>query len=321
MPRGKEQIRQKVKSANKNKCRKSNSVAQGVKPQRKKTIQDELKKINEFKKILTKNSRIYAKKYGEEILKRIISINDSNNVSLYNSIKKTKKVDHNMINKKNSIMNSAFKTLINCSQKNINVNIINSFKIINEKEKDKRRNSYDKENLNNYLKRFEFIKEKDKYNDKDNTITNKRTTIDKTENNIKNTIVRYHSFTKSKKNSKVKTSYQSKIEQKVNYSIKSFKPDSIKKFHNISFNFIPIMNIRNSDKKEETNKIVFYSILLNNLYNKYINENSLFYKTKDELEEEKKRFLYQLYYCLGLTKIYILNFKENKIPNLVSESI
>jgi serine/threonine protein kinase len=37
------------------------------------------------------------------------------------------------------------------------------------------------------------------------------------------------------------------------------------------------------------------------------------------LEEEKKRFLYQLYYCLGLTKIFILNFKENKIPNLANE--
>lgn len=309
-----------LKSANKNKCRKSNSVAQGTKPQRKKTIQDELKKINEFKKILTKNSKIYAKKYGEEILKRIISINDSNNVSLYNSIKKTKKVDQNMINKKTTIINSAFKKLINCSQKNINVNIVNSFKIINEK--DKRRNSYDKENLSNYLKRFEFTKEKgkNKDNDKDNTITNKRTTIDKTENNIKSSIVRYHSFTKSKKNSKDKSSFQNKKVPKINYSLKSFKPDSIKQFHNISFNFIPIMNIRNSDKKEETNKIVFYSILLNDLYNKYISQNSIF-KTSDELEEEKKRFLYQLYYCLGLTKIFILNFKENKIPSLASESI
>lgn len=67
-----------------------------------------------------------------------------------------------MINKKTTIISSAFKNLIHCSQKNINVNIINSFKIINEK--DKRRNSYDKENLNNYLKRFEFIKEKIKTN-------------------------------------------------------------------------------------------------------------------------------------------------------------
>jgi hypothetical protein len=166
--------------------------------------------INEFKKILTKNSKIYAKKYGEEILKRIISINDSNNASLYNNIKKTKKIDKEMINKKTTIMSSAFKKLIHCSQKNINVNIINSFKIINEK--DKRRNSYDKENLNNYLKRFEFIKEKDKdkFIDKENTITNKRTTIDKTEKNLKNTLVRYHSYTKRKKYSKDKTSLQKK---------------------------------------------------------------------------------------------------------------
>ena len=309
-----------LKSAYKNKCRKSNSVAQGVKPQRKKTIQDELKKINEFKKILTKNSKIYARKYGEEILKRIITINDSNNVSLYNSIKKTKKVDQKMINKKTTIISSAFKNLIHCSQKNINVNIINSFKIINEK--DKRRNSYDKENLNNYLKRFEFIKEKDKdkFIDKENTITNKRTTIDKTEKNLKNTLVRYHSYTKRKKYSKDKTSLQNKIAQNVNNSVKSFNPNTIKEFHNISLNFIPITNIRNSDKKEETNKIVFYSILLNDLYNKYLSKNSI-YKTSDELEEEKKRFLYQLFYCLGLTKIFILNFKENKIQNLASEGI
>ena len=98
-----------LKSANKNKCRKYNSVEQGDSPQRKKTIQDELKKINEFKKILTKNSKIYARKYGEEILKRIISINDSNNVSIYNSMKKTKIVKQKMINKKSTIMNNAFK--------------------------------------------------------------------------------------------------------------------------------------------------------------------------------------------------------------------
>ena len=308
------------KSTYKNKCRKSNSVEQGGKPQRKKTIQNELKKINEFKKILTKNSKIYAKKYGEEILKRIISINDSNNVSLYNNIKKTKKIDQEMINKKNSNMSSAFKKFFHCSQKNINVNIINSFKIINEKEK--RRNSYDKENLNNYLKRFEFIKEKekDKYNDKENTITNKKTTIDRTENNIKNTLVRYNSYTKRKTNSKDKTSFQNKIAQNVIYSVKRFKPSSMKEYHNISLNFTPTMNIRNSDKKEDTNKIVFYNILLKSLYNKYLSQNSI-YKTNEELEEEKKRFLYQLYYCLGLTKIFILNFKENKIQNLANEGL
>ena len=76
-----------------------------------------------------------------------------------------------------------------------------------------------------------------------------------------------------------------------------------------------------SNKKEDTNKIVFYSILLHNLSNKYISQNMLYVKTKEEKEEEKKRFLYQLYYCLGLTKIYILNFKESKISKIISEGI
>ena len=77
---------------------------------------------------------------------------------------------------------------MNCSQKNINVNIINSFKIINEKYK--RRNSYDKEDLNNYLKKYEMSK--------DNTPTNKKTTIDRSEKIIKNSIIRYYSFNSGK---------------------------------------------------------------------------------------------------------------------------
>ena len=199
---------------------------------------------------------------------------------------------------------------MNCSQKNINVNIINSFKIINEKYK--RRNSYDKEDLNNYLKKYEMSK--------DNTPTNKKTTIDRSEKIIKNSIIRYYSFN-SGKNIKKKNETKYSLFDKSKFSKKSFRHDSIKLYRNISLTYIPIHINKNKNKKEETNKIVFYSILLHNLYNKFMSQNSLISKSIEEKEEEKKRFLYQLYYCLGLTKIYILNFKENKLPKLISENI
>jgi len=310
-----------LKSENKYKCRKSNSVKQGAKhlQERKKTLQDELKKINNFKKILTKNSKIYAKKYGEEILKKISSINDSNNENLFNSIQKTNKVKREFITKKNTLIDKPFKKLIHCSQKNINVNIINSFQIIKKHE---RRNSYVKDNSNNFLKRFELSKEKskDNYNEKENSIANMKTTFDKNESNLKNSLVRYYSFNKCHKNLKDKNSLQNKMIEKSSFATRSFKPNSIKEYHNISLNFTPNINNKNPNKKEETNKIVFYSILLNDLYNKYISKNPTYF-TKEELEEQKKRFLYQLYYCLGLSKIYILNFKENKFPKLNSEGI
>ena len=310
------------KSSNKYKCRKSNSVKQGTKKlqERKKTLQDEIKKINNFKKILTKNSKVYAKKYGEEILKKIVSLNDSNNVNLYNNIQKSNKLDNKIIAKKNTLMNSAFKKLMHCSQKNINVNIINSFQIV---KKDKRRNSYVKDNLNNFIKRFELSKEKikDNYNEKENSIINIKTNFNIIQSKLKNPIIRYYSFNNRKKDSKNKISFKKKIIDKGNYVERSFMPNSIQEDHNISLNFTPIMNNRNPNKKEETNKIVFYSILLNDLYEKYVRQNCTYFKTKEELEEEKKRFLYQLFYCLGLTKIYILNFKENKFPKLSSEGI
>ena len=214
-------------------------------------------------------------------------------------------------NNKNGVnYNKAFKKLMNCSQKNINVNIINSFKIINEKYK--RRNSYDKEDLNNYLKKYEMSK--------DNTPTNKKTTIDRSEKIIKNSIIRYYSFN-SGKNIKKKNETKYSLFDKSKFSKKSFRHDSIKLYRNISLTYIPIHINKNKNKKEETNKIVFYSILLHNLYNKFMSQNSLISKSIEEKEEEKKRFLYQLYYCLGLTKIYILNFKENKLPKLISENI
>ena len=287
-------------SKSKNKGEKLNSFVPPTQPQEgKKVLKEELKKINDFRKILTKNSKIYAKKYGEEILRNILSINSNNHKNnkefIYNNKNKIKLLGRKFFSNKNNIItNKAFNTLMNCSDKNINVNIINSFKIINEAIK--RNNSYEKEDLNNYLKKYELLQ--------DNTPTNNKTTIDKSEDV---SIIRYYSINKKRKSPKRKKN-KPKYKLDNTFSKKSYRFDSIKLHHNISFHFKP-----QQYKKEDTNKIVFYSILLHNLYNKYISQNRLYIKTKEEKEEEKKRFLYQLYYCLGLTKIYILNFKENKL--------
>ena len=302
---------------NKIKCRKVNSLVQRNKPleENKKTLKDELEKINNFRKILTKNSKIYARKYGEEILKRILSLNDKQSKAhlINNNINKTKMIGNKFINNKNNIsIKKIFKKIIK-KQKKINVNIINSFQIINEKDK-RRRNSYEKENLNNYLTKFELLKERD------NSSTNKNNTIDKKENNIKKKFIRNYSFNNIKEPEKKNYKSVLKNKEKIKYSKKNFKTTLFQEYHNISFNFIPSFINKNPNKKVETNKIVFYSILLNDLYNKYKSESSVYLKADEEKEEEKKGFLYQLYYCLGLAKIYILNFKENKLPNSFSES-
>ena len=147
-----------------------------------------------------------------------------------------------------------------------------------------------------------------------------KTTFDKNESNLNNSLVRYYSFNKYQKNLKDKNYLQNKMIDMASFATRSFKPNSIQEYHNISLNFIPNINNKNPNKKEEINKIVFYSILLNDLYNKYISKNPTYF-TNEELEEQKKTFLYQLYYCLGLSKIYILNFKESKFPKLNSEGI
>ena len=300
------------------KCHKSNSLVQRNKPleESKKTLQDELKKINEFRKILTKNSKIYARKYGDEI-KKILSIsnksnkikqNKNNKEFVYHKRKSKMNGRRFMSNKSGIISNKSLKKIItNCSEKNINFNIINSFKIVNEKYK--RRNSYEKENLNNYLKKYELIKDN----------TTKKTLIDKSENNLYS-VIRYYSFNDQKENIK-KNLIPKYIFEKIKCSKKSFRPESIQLYHNISLNYNPTFMNKNRNKKEDTNKIVFYSILLHNLYKKYLRQNSMIDKSLEEKEEEKKRFLYQLYYCLGLTKIYILNFKEKKFPNVFSDSL
>ena len=61
---------------------------------------------------------------------------------------KSQKLVDKIFKDKNDILpNTIMKKIMNVPQKNINVNIINSFKIVNEQYK--RKNSYENENLNN----------------------------------------------------------------------------------------------------------------------------------------------------------------------------
>ena len=301
-------------------CRKSNSLVQRNKKleERKKTLEEELKKINDFRKILTKNSKIYPRKYEDEILRKILSFNNKNakinqDFIFSNKNKKKNLKGRKFLSNKNDVKaNKVFSKFMDGPNKNSIVNIINSFKIINQKYK--RKNSFDKGDLNNYFKKYELINE-------DNTPTNQRTTtIDKSETMFKYSIIRHYSFNKKRNSPKKKIDFKNKI-KKTAFLKNSFRPETIKLSHNISINFKPKFIIKNNDKKEESNKIAFYSILLYNLCNKYISQSSIFCKTKEEIEEDKKRFLYQLYYCLGLTKIFILNFKENKFQRLFSENL
>ena len=230
------------KSKNKANCRKSNSLGQRNKPlkESKKALQEELKKINKFRKILTKNSKIYAKKYGKELLNNLLSLNIKSNRSnkdyiynnkdfIYNNKNKTKIAGRRFFSSKNNVISKIMlKTLMERSPKNININtnIITSFKVINENVK--RTNSYEKEILNNYLKKYKFFI--------DANMTNKKPNIDKTQNN--QTIIRYYSFSKKRK------SPRKKVKSKfiINYnkiSRKTFEPETIQLYHNISLNFSP----------------------------------------------------------------------------------
>ena len=162
----------KRKRKEKNKCRKSNSLGQRIKPlkESKKALQDELKKIDKFRKILTKNSKIYAKKYGKELLKKILSLNIKSNRTnkdylfnnkdfIYNNKNKSKIVGRRFLSSKNNnvISKNMFKTLMERPPQNININtnIITSIKVINENIK--RTHSYEKEMLNKYLKKYKFF--------------------------------------------------------------------------------------------------------------------------------------------------------------------
>ena len=185
--------------------------------ERKKTLKGELKKINEFRKILTRNSKEYARKYGDEILKKIISLNTRSNKDtrqhfhhdfIYNNTHKIKIKGRKFLSNKNNLfINKAFKKLMNYSNKNINFNIINSFKIINEKEIT-RKNSYEKKDeLNNYLKKYELIKD---------NITNKNISLEKSEKILNYN--RYYSYGEKKTNQLKKKKKPNKVSEQIQFN-------------------------------------------------------------------------------------------------------
>ena len=267
----------------------------------------EIEKINKFKKILTKNSKIYSKKYGEEILQRILTT--ENIVKKQNQINHN--IDNNIINNNKNNDNNEKNELIDktnnnniimietkpenknsknntgkknkkakkrYSLNNINFNIINSFKICNN-DRIKRRNS-------------DLILKKRR-----NKILNKK--INKINSNILHHSLTNLNFTFF--DSKLKEKSRFNLLQKINYKSisKSYQIEQ-----NISFNIIIDSMNKNKNKINSDIKIGFYTLLVNALSQKKFEKFYNFGK-KEEIEEEKKRFLYQLFYCLELSKIYL----------------
>ena len=100
---------------------------------------------------------------------------------------------------------------------------------------------------------------------------------------------------------------------KKNTSIKNIKYDfdNFKISKNITVNYKK--NKIENNKVNDEIKIGFYSIMVKNLLKKYFQNNNNNFLEQEEFEEEKRKFLYQLFYCLELAKIYIFNFKQNKL--------
>ena len=252
-----------------------------------KIIKDELKKITNFKKVLTRNSKFFSQKSGKDIIGKA---NGDKNKRSSNKLVIKKKVvkkksrfsnnvpNNNNINNKNSNKNN---NMNKYSQKNINVNIINSFRIIN-KEKMQRRNSC--------TKLF--------YKPKSMTKFSHRSC-----NNLNFSILENSLSKKNEKNKKINTITSKSV---MKYNFESFKISK-----NISVNY---KNINNANKEKikyvEEKKVVFYSILVKNLLFNYFKNNIV---DQEKFESEKRQFLYQLFYCLELSKIYIFNFKQNQL--------
>ena len=186
-----------------------------------------------------------------------------------------------MITKKNSNKNNTKKF----SQKNINVNIVNSFKIINN-ESTKRRNScsmplYKSKSLPKYI------------------------TSHHSSNNINISIF----------DDSLQKTLERNTKQNINTIRNNIKHnlDSFKISKNISMNYRRKISKKiKKDEYEEEKKIGFYGILVKGLLAKYYRN---VFEEQEKFEEKKRRFLYQLFYCLELSKIYIFNFKQNKIPS------
>ena len=252
-------------------------------------IKNELKKITNFKKVLTRNSKSITNKYGKELLNKLHSDKNTNNITIFKKKKseiKKSKFSSNIIIKNNNINNinkseNNLGKYSNSNNKNINVNIINSFKIVNTKEKVKRRNSSE----------IFLIKPQ--------TITKQN----------------FHASYKNLSYSLMDGSFNKIIEKnnKKNTSIKNIKYDfdNFKISKNITVNYKK--NKIENNKVNDEIKIGFYSIMVKNLLKKYFQNNNNNFLEQEEFEEEKRKFLYQLFYCLELAKIYIFNFKQNKL--------
>ena len=252
-------------------------------------IKNELKKITNFKKVLTRNSKSITNKYGKELLNKLHSDKNTNNITIFKKKKseiKKSKFSSNIIIKNNNINNinkseNNLGKYSNSNNKNINVNIINSFKIVNTKEKVKRRNSSE----------IFLIKPQ--------------------------TIIKqnFHASYKNLSYSLMDGSFNKIIEKnnKKNTSIKNIKYDfdNFKISKNITVNYKK--NKIENNKVNDEIKIGFYSIMVKNLLKKYFQNNNNNFLEQEEFEEEKRKFLYQLFYCLELAKIYIFNFKQNKL--------
>ena len=270
-------------------------------------IKNEIKKITNFKKVITRNSKSITHKYGKELIGKIHSDknNNNNNITIFKKKKseiKKSKFSSNIIISNNNLNNiikseNNLNNLNNLDKysnnnnnnnnnnnKNINVNIINSFKIVNNKEKMKRRNSSE----------VLLIKPK--------TITKQN----------------FHASYKNLSYSLMDGSFNKIIEKnnKKNTSIKNIKYDfdSFKISKNISVNYKKnkFGKINNNNKVNDEIKIGFYSIMVKTLLKKYFQKNDNNFMEQEEFDQEKRKFLYQLFYCLELAKIYIFNFKQNK---------
>ena len=266
-------------------------------------IKNEIKKITNFKKVITRNSKSITHKYGKELIGKIHSDknNNNNNITIFkkkkSEIKKSKFSSNiiisnnnlnNIIKSENNLNNlnnlDKYSNNNNNNNKNINVNIINSFKIVNNKEKMKRRNSSE----------VLLIKPK--------TITKQN----------------FHASYKNLSYSLMDGSFNKIIEKnnKKNTSIKNIKYDfdSFKISKNISVNYKKnkFGKINNNNKVNDEIKIGFYSIMVKTLLKKYFQKNDNNFMEQEEFDQEKRKFFYQLFYCLELAKIYIFNFKQNK---------
>ena len=277
-------------------------------------IKNEIKKITNFKKVITRNSKSITNKYGKDLIGKIHSDKNNNNITIFkkkkSEIKKSKfssniiisnnnlnniiKSENNLNNLNNLDKYSNNNNNNNNNNKNINVNIINSFKIVNNKEKMKRRNS------------SEVLLIKPKTITKQNFHASYKNLSYSLMDGSFNKIIENLSYLL------MDGSFNKIIEKnnKKNTSIKNIKYDfdSFKISKNISVNYKKnkFGKINNNNKVNDEIKIGFYSIMVKTLLKKY------FQKNDNNFMEQEEFDLYQLFYCLELAKIYIFNFKQNK---------